>query len=82
MPASPSWASERGRLTAIARHYPERAPEVVRELKAGRLADHIARAVAEAPSLTRAQLDRIAGILASAPTVDADAFNDEGAGVA
>lgn len=61
-----SWSSERGRVAALSRSRAADDPELLdarRNLRAERLADHIAKAVAEAPPLTDAQVDRLAVLL-------------------
>jgi hypothetical protein len=71
--STPSWRTARAKLARQARFNPEADPtELRREIRAGRLAEHVAQIVAEAPPLTREQLDRIATIIAAAPLADAD----------
>lgn len=63
---SDSWTTERARIASWSRNRPQGDPELVearRNLKAVKLEEHVARVVAEAPPLTPAQLDRIAGLL-------------------
>lgn len=63
----------RARLAARARYEPDRDRlELQRELKASRLAEHIARVVDSAPELTQDQRDRLALVLrpANRPTAD------------
>ncbi len=53
-----------GKLGAIKRHHPNAdTTELQRECAAERLADYVAKVVAEAPPLTPAQRDRIAVLL-------------------
>jgi hypothetical protein len=57
---------ERGKIAALSRSRRPDDPELVearRNLRAERLADHVRKVVAEAPSLTDEQRDRIAAIL-------------------
>lgn len=61
-----TWTSERARVASLSRSRSTDDPELIearRNLKAERLADYVARVVAEAPSLTDAQRDRIAALL-------------------
>lgn len=61
-----SWTVERARVASLSRSRPADDPDLAnarRNLRAERLADHIARVVAEAPPLTEAQRDRLAALL-------------------
>ncbi|WP_271437791.1 hypothetical protein [Micrococcus luteus] len=61
-----TWTSERARVASLSRSRSTDDPELIearRNLKAERLADYVARVVAEAPPLTDAQRDRIAALL-------------------
>lgn len=61
-----SWTAERARVASLSRSRAADDPDLIearRNLKAERLADHIARTVAEWPRLTPAQLDRLAILL-------------------
>lgn len=61
-----SWTTERARVASLTRSREPDDPELVaarRNLRAERLADHVAKIVAEAPPLTPEQIDRIAGLL-------------------
>lgn len=61
-----SWTRERGRVAALSRSRSADDPELIaarQNLKTERLADHIAKVVGEAPPLTEAQRDRLAGLL-------------------
>ena len=63
-----SWKNERGRVASLTRSRAADDPELVaarRNLKAERLAEHVACVVSEAPSLTEDQLARIAALLRS-----------------
>lgn len=63
---SNTWTHHRGRVAALSRSRSADDPELVdarRDLKAQRLADHVAKVVAEAPPLTDEQRERIAGLL-------------------
>ena len=65
-----SWTQDRAKVAALSRSLPADDPELIearRNLKAAKLEDHIAAAVAAFPPLTREQLDRIALHLANAP---------------
>lgn len=57
---------ERGRVASLTRSRPADDPELIearRNLRAEKLAEYVARVVAEAPPLTDAQRDRIAALL-------------------
>lgn len=57
---------ERGRVASLTRSRPADDPELIQaraNLAAEKLADYVARVVAEAPPLTDAQRDRIASLL-------------------
>ncbi len=63
-----SWTQERARYAAISRHRPgdtAALAETARDLAAERLAAHVERVVAQAPTLSVAQRDRIAALLRS-----------------
>lgn len=66
MALSPAAAHHRGKLAALSRSRTPDDPELLearRDLRAERLADYVARIVAEAPPLTNEQRERIAGLL-------------------
>lgn len=71
MSVSTTWASHRGRVAALERCVKsgERRPDdpelinARRNLRFERLAEHVARVVAESPALTDSQLTRIAALL-------------------
>lgn len=66
-----SWTSERARVASLTRSRPPNDPDLLnarRNLAAERLADHVARVVAEAPTLTAEQRDRITALLRSGAT--------------
>ena len=61
-----SWTSHRARVASLTRSRPPSDPDLInarRDLRAARLADHVARVVAEAPPLSRDQVERIAALL-------------------
>lgn len=61
-----SWTHERAKVAALSRSRSQDDPDLVsarRNLKASKLEEYVARVVAEAPPLTTAQIDRIAGLL-------------------
>lgn len=61
-----SWTVERARVASLTRSRQADDPELVdarRNLKAERLADHIARVVNEAPPLSSSQKDRLSRLL-------------------
>lgn len=61
-----TWKSERARVASLARFRPSNDPALVdakRDLRAERLAEHVARVVAQAPPLTDEQRERIAALL-------------------
>lgn len=61
-----SWTSERARVASLSRSRTPDDPELLdarRNLRAERLAEHIARVVDEAPPLTPEQRDKLAVIL-------------------
>ncbi len=61
-----SWTTERARVASLSRSRTPDDPDLVdarRNLRAERLAEHIATQVAAWPQLTDAQLDRLAGLL-------------------
>lgn len=54
----------KAQLAAAKRHHPEKDHSALRqELATAKLAAYVARTIAEAPPLSPAQLDRIAGLL-------------------
>lgn len=64
MPENPSVATARGRLAVNTRWHPNADhAELRRELAAAKLAEYVARVVAEAPPLTDEQKTRIASLL-------------------
>ena len=61
-----SWTSERARVASLSRSRAADDPHLVgarRDLRAERLADYVAKVVAQAPPLTPAQRDRVAALL-------------------
>ena len=61
-----SWTTERGRVAALSRSRSADDPDLLnakRNLRAERLADHVAKAVAEAPPFTEAQVERLTLLL-------------------
>lgn len=61
-----SWTVHRARVASLTRSRPPSDPELIearQDLRATRLADHVARVVAEAPPLSDEQIDRIAVLL-------------------
>jgi len=61
-----SWTVERARVASLSRSRTPDDPDLLdarRNLRAERLADHIAKVVAEAPPLTQEQRDRLAALL-------------------
>lgn len=61
-----SWTAERARVASLSRSRTPDDPDLLdarRNLRAERLADHIAKVVAEAPPLTQEQRDRLAALL-------------------
>jgi hypothetical protein len=61
-----SWQSERARVASLSRSRTPTDPDLIaakRDLRAERLADHIARVVAAAPPLTNEQRDRLSLLL-------------------
>jgi len=61
-----SWQSERARVASLSRSRTPTDPDLIaakRDLRAERLAEHIARVVADAPPLTAEQRDRLALLL-------------------
>ncbi len=62
----PSWQHHRARVASLSRDRAPNDPEIIaerRNMRAERLADYVAKVVAEAPPLTPAQRDRIAVLL-------------------
>lgn len=65
---------ERGRVASLTRSRPADDPELIEaraNLAAEKLAEYVARVVAEAPPLTDAQRDRIAALLRPTKARDA-----------
>ena len=59
-----SWTHTRSRIAVAMRADPTAdVTELRRQLKAERLAEYVAKVVAEAPSLNKDQLDRIGALL-------------------
>lgn len=59
-----AWTHTRSRIAVAMRADPTAdVTELRRQLKAERLAEHVAKVVAEAPPLNKEQLHRIAGLL-------------------
>ena len=62
-----SWTQQRSRLAGLhrarANATPDQLEDARRDLRAARLADHIAKVVDQAPPLTEAQLTRLASLL-------------------
>lgn len=61
-----SWTSERARVASLSRSRTADDPDLVAarlNLRAERLADHVAKVVNAAPPLSAAQRDRIAALL-------------------
>ncbi len=61
-----NWTTPRARVGALTRSRPADDPDLLdarRDLLAARLADHIARTLDAAPSLTATQRDRLAALL-------------------
>lgn len=61
-----TWTHHRARIASLSRSRTPDDPELLgarRDLRAVRLADHIAKVVAEAPPLTPEQRDRLTGLL-------------------
>jgi hypothetical protein len=68
MPYSPAVASARGALSNHHRWHPddtEGLAERHREFVTEKLADYLSRTLADAPSLTEEQIDRLVGLLRS-----------------
>lgn len=66
MTLSPTAAHHRARVAALSRDRKPNDPELIdarQSLKAARLEDHVARAIADAPPLTDEQRGRIAALL-------------------
>jgi len=64
----PAWPSARARVAALSRSRTEDDPEMLRargDLQAARLAEHIARVLADAPTPSAEQLGRLAVLLTS-----------------
>lgn len=63
-----TWTHERARIAALSRSRAADDPEIVdarRNMRAERLAQHVAEVVAKAPPLTKEQRQRIAALLTS-----------------
>jgi len=63
-----SWTAERARYASLSRSRPADDPDLIearRNLKAERLAEHIASVVNEAPPLSAAQRSRLAALFES-----------------
>jgi len=61
-----SWTAERARVASLTRSRPADDPDLLaarQRLRTDRLAQHVARVVADAPPLTPEQRDRIASAL-------------------
>jgi hypothetical protein len=61
-----SWTHERARVASLTRSRQPDDPELIearRNMRAERLAEHVARVVAELPPLTEQQCQRIAALL-------------------
>lgn len=61
-----SWTKERARVAGLSRSRSDSDPELInarRDLRAARLAEHIARAVEAAPPLTPEQRERLTALL-------------------
>lgn len=61
-----SWTAERARVASLTRSRPADDPDLLaarQRLRTDRLAEHVARVVADAPPLTAEQRDRIAAAL-------------------
>lgn len=61
-----SWTAERARVGSLTRSREPNDPKLIEarlNLRAERLADHVAKVVAEAPPLRPEQLERIAALL-------------------
>lgn len=68
----PQWTHHRARVAALSRDRAPNDPELVAarlSLRAERLAQHVAKVVAEAPPLTPTQRDRIAVLLRGGASV-------------
>ena len=62
----PSWQHHRARVASLSRDRAPNDPEILAErqaMQAERLAEHVARVVAQAPPLSPAQRERIAALL-------------------
>ena len=62
----PSWQHHRARVASLSRDRAPNDPEILAErqaMQAERLAEHVARVVAQAPPLTPEQRDKIANLL-------------------
>lgn len=62
----PSWTSERARVASLSRSRTPDDPDLVtarRNLRAARLAEHVTKALADAPPLSNEQRETIARLL-------------------
>lgn len=62
----PTWQSHRGRAAVLVRDHGPDHPEAqaeLRDMRAERLAEHVAKVVAQAPPLTDAQRERVVALL-------------------
>lgn len=63
---SPRMNSARGTYVALSKHHPSDSPQVIeakRELRAIKLQEYVAKAVAELPRLSEAQIKEVARLL-------------------
>ena len=70
-----TWEQKRGKLARLSQKLPPGAPELEElraELKAQRLEEHVAKAIASAPPLSEDQLARVAAILRTSGRVSHD----------
>lgn len=61
-----SWTTERARVASLSRSRTPDDPALIaarRDLKAARLEEYVARVVAEAPTLSAEQIDRVSVLL-------------------
>lgn len=61
-----SWTKDRATVAALSRSRSHDDPDLIaarQRLRAAKLEEYVSRVVAEAPPLTTAQLDRVAGLL-------------------
>lgn len=69
-----NWRTPRAKVGALSRSRLATDPELVAarlDLRAGRLAEHIQRVVADAPPLTASQIDRLSALLQGGADHDA-----------